>query len=93
MRLNPCRIDRGLPLRNCRANLALVCGCAVELGPLRRTRVFELADLSLQPEQVRGRHEDLEISSDVYSLGVIGYELLCGEMPYDVRDKSITESV
>ncbi len=38
------------------------------------------------PEQVRG--ESLSVSSDVYSLGVLFYEILGGGKPYAIRDTS-----
>ncbi len=58
----------------------------------------DLADVSVQtsygqlvgtlpymsPEQCAADPRDLDVRSDVYSLGVVMYELLCGRMPYDV---------
>ena len=41
------------------------------------------------PEQVRG--EPLSAASDVYSLGVLLYELLCGERPYRLVRRSAAQ--
>jgi len=45
----------------------------------------------MSPEQCEADPHDIDTRSDVYALGVVQYELLCGRLPYDVRKKAIHE--
>ena len=46
----------------------------------------------MSPEQCTADPHDIDTRSDVYALGVVLYELLTGQLPYDIRNKAIHEA-
>jgi len=47
----------------------------------------------MSPEQCLGDPNLVDTRADVYSLGVILYELLCHELPYDVQRQAMLEAI
>ena len=46
----------------------------------------------MSPEQVRGRSDEIDVRTDVYSLGVLLYRMLSGRLPHDLEGAGITEA-
>lgn len=61
----------------------------------RRTAVGALVGTIpyMSPEQVAGTPDQIDTRTDIYALGVIGYELLSGRLPHELRGSSITQAV
>lgn len=61
-------------------------GSLADRTALTQTRQVVGTPHYVSPEQVRGDGEDIDTRCDIYSLGVLLYELLCGAPPFDSKE-------
>lgn len=73
-------------------------GIAIDLGADARTQLTQSGQLmgtlhAMAPEQVDSTRGTVDARTDVYALGLIGYELLTGAHPHDGHETSVYEMI
>ena len=61
-------------------------------GPRTETGQFIGTRPYMAPEQFMEHRAAIDARTDVYAIGVVMHELLCGRLPYDVEGKSLVET-
>jgi len=76
------------------ASVAILDFGVARLGASQRTKQGDFLGtlVYMSPEQASGR-TDLDKRTDIYSLGVMLYEVVRGQMPYDLRGLHVAQAV
>ncbi len=72
--------------------LARITDPGVEHAQLTQPGSFHGTLAYASPEQMRGRPDEIDVRTDVYTLGVILYELLAGKLPIEVAGLPLSEA-